>query len=242
MKTLVIKINILFKGIILLMRPHLYLGWLRHPFLMASNTLSLSQWISIQDKHDILDDFYTPTRDYARRFKLYEFISRKFNLNSDPIDYIEFGVSEAHSFRWWVAHNMNENTLFHGFDTFEGLPEKWGTFEKGAMAANIPDINDQRVSFYPGLFQDTLPNFLKQIQKIDKRKVIHMDADLFSSTLYTLTSLAPFLNKGDIIIFDEFSVPNHEFMALKMFTDSYYIKTRLLAAVNNYYCIAIIIE
>ena len=31
-----------------------------------------------------------------------------------------------------------------------------------------------------------------------------MDADLYSATLFTLTSFAPFLKKGDIILFDEF--------------------------------------
>ena len=65
-----------------------------------------------------------------------------------------------------------------------------------------------------------------------------MDADLFSSTLFVLTSLANYLKEGDIVMFDEFNVPNHEFMAFKYFTESYYIKFELIGAVNNYYQVA----
>jgi hypothetical protein len=54
--------------------------------------------------------------------------------------------------------------------------------------------------------------------------------------------MAPYLRKGDILIFDEFNVPNHEFLAFRIFTESYYIKTRLIGAVNNYLQVALIIE
>ena len=62
-----------------------------------------------------------------------------------------------------------------------------------------------------------------------------MDADIYSATLYTLTSLAPYLKKGDIIFFDEFAVPTHEFKAFTDFTQSFYIDFKLIAAANNYY-------
>jgi hypothetical protein len=74
------------------------------------------------------------------------------------------------------------------------------------------------------------------------RKIIHLDADLFTSTLFVLTSLGSSLKKGDILIFDEFNVPNHEFFAFKIFSDSFYVKTRLLGAVNNYFQVALIVE
>jgi hypothetical protein len=62
-----------------------------------------------------------------------------------------------------------------------------------------------------------------------------MDADLYSATLYVLTSLAPFLKKDDIIFFDEFAVPTHEFKAFHEFVQSYYVNLKLIAAANNYY-------
>ena len=65
--------------------------------------------------------------------------------------------------------------------------------------------------------------------------MIMMDADLYTSTLYVLTSLAPCLQKGDIIFFDQFNVPMHEFLAFMNFTESYYLKMDLVGAANNYY-------
>jgi len=62
-----------------------------------------------------------------------------------------------------------------------------------------------------------------------------MDADLYSATLYVLTSIAPLLKKDDIIFFDEFAVPTHEFKAYLDFVQSYYINLELIAAANNYY-------
>jgi O-methyltransferase len=111
------------------------------------------------------------------------------------------------------------------------------------MAANVPMLDDNRAKFIKGLFQETVGTFLQSNNLNNgKRKIIHLDADLFSSTIFALTSLAPYLKKGDVLIFDEFNVPNHEFYAFKIFSESYYVKTKLLAAVNNYYQVAFIIE
>jgi hypothetical protein len=108
------------------------------------------------------------------------------------------------------------------------------------MSAAIPQVDDSRHEFIKGLFQDTLPEFLSRgrLQK-NKLNIIHLDADLFSSTLYALTSLHPYLKSGDILIFDEFNVPTHEFKAFMDYVDSYYVKYNVLAAVNNYFQIAI---
>jgi O-methyltransferase len=243
LKKIIIRINAFIKGLVLVMRPHVYLGWLRSPFYFFANTLSLTKWIARPQPNSILNDFYTSRRDYTKRFELYQFVLDKFNLGSASFDYIEFGVAGGHSFRWWVANSLADNCRFFGFDTFEGLPEAWGTFNKSDMAASIPVIDDGRVRFYKGLFQETVPDFVREYEPGEERlKIIHLDADLFSSTLYALTSMAPYLGKGDILIFDEFNVPNHEFLAFRMFTESYYIKTSLIGAVNNYLQVALIIE
>jgi hypothetical protein len=109
-------------------------------------------------------------------------------------------------------------------------------------AVGIPDITDERATFIKGLFQDTLPTFLKE-NNLDngKRKIIHFDADLFSSTLFGLCTLSPFFKEGDIILFDEFNVPNSEYYALKIFEETYYRKFKLIGAVNNYYQIAMVV-
>jgi O-methyltransferase len=235
MKSIIRKSNAFIKGLILLLVPVTILHFLSHPFLFFSNLLSLTKWISKQKNKDILNDFYNPTRNHSDRFTLYESIAEKYNLSGEQINYLEFGVYKGSSFSWWIKKNTNPDSRFYGFDTFEGLPESWGTYAKGEMNANFPDIDDNRCKFFKGLFQDTLFKFTES-QRIDKGKLIlHLDADLFSSTLFVLSTLARYLKKGDIIIFDEFNVPNHEYFAFKVFTEAFYIKHELIGAVNNYY-------
>ena len=69
-----------------------------------------------------------------------------------------------------------------------------------------------------------------------------MDADIYSATLYVLTLITPFLKSGDIIFFDEFNVPLHEFKAFKEWSSSFYIDYKVLGGVNNFYQTAIMIK
>ena len=71
------------------------------------------------------------------------------------------------------------------------------------------------------------------------KKIIHFDADLYSSTLYTLTTLSPYIKKGDVLIFDEFNVPLHEYKAFIDWTSSYYINYSVIGETNNFYQMAI---
>jgi len=242
MRKLIRKTFTYIKSIIFWSRPHLYLGWLRLALFWLANLLSLSKWISKQEKGEILNDFFRLKRDYSKRYLLYEYVIDKFGLKEVPVDFIEFGVCEGNSLKWWTEHIEHPKARFFGFDTFEGLPENWGTYRKGDMNSQMPQFEDERVTLIKGLFQETVPGFLKNGYECRYRKVIHLDADLFSSTLFVLTSLAPFLKTGDILFFDEFNVPNHEFLAFKFFTESYYIKMKLLGAVNNFSQVAFMVE
>ncbi len=244
MKRTLITVNAFFKHIILLARPHIFFGFLAKPFLFFSNVISLSRWISQQPKTGIFNDFFSLKRDYNKRYTLYQYVVDTQHLQDEAIDYLELGVCGGQSFEWWLASNRNPASAFYGFDTFEGLPENWGVFfNKGDMSAAVPQLTDTRAEFIKGLFQQTLPPFL-QTHALDngKRKILHLDADLFSSTLFSLSMLFPYLKKDDVLFFDEFNVPNHEFFALKTFTDSFYIQTELIGAVNNYYQVALIVK
>lgn len=225
----------------------LFMKWRLHglvePFagllLNAYYMSKLSKWRK-STKVNGYNDWYQRKWDYNRRLILYQNISNQEQLQNMPIDYFEFGVCGGNSFKWWLEHNKNTQSKFFGFDTFEGLPEDFGPFAKGSMASALEalDINDSRASFYKGLFQDTLIPFLEKYQN-GRRKLIHMDADIFSATLFSLSQLYRVLNDGDIIFFDEFAVPKHEFMAFKIFTESFYVKYEVIAAANNYLFLAI---
>jgi O-methyltransferase len=202
----------------------------------------LSKWRR-KTKVNGYNDWYQRKWDYNRREKLYEAVIDQEGVGSLAIDYFEFGVAGGYSFKWWLNHNNNMASRFYGFDTFEGLPEDFGPFAKGTLAATVDSLNitDLRAGFYKGLFQDTLLPFLDQY-KSGNRKLIHMDADIFSATIFTLSQLYKHLNDGDIILFDEFAVPTHEFMAFKIFTESFYINYEVIAAANNYLFLAIKIK
>lgn len=202
----------------------------------------LSKWRS-QVNVKGYNDWYQRRWDYHRRYQLYEAISQAEWLKETAIDYIELGVCGGHSFTWWLTHNINPDSKFYGFDTFEGLPENFGPFRKGSMAVALESlqITDSRARLFKGLFQQTLIPFLEQY-KNERKKLIHLDADLFSATLFSLSQWYRFLQDGDIILFDEFAVPKHEFRAFQIFTESFYVNYEVIGAANNFLFLAIKIK
>ena len=203
-------------------------------FLLNLAYLSKQSKYINQHKNIAFNDFFSGDRSRDKRFGLYTYLNKEF-IKNDPINYLEFGVANGGSFYWWLKNHTHNLSTFSVFDTFSGLPEDYGPFKKGDMSNGneVLKTDDVRAAFYQGLFQQTLPGFLKTFNN-QKLTVIHMDADLYSSTLFTLTSFAPFLKRGDIILFDEFCVPTHEFLAVKNFTESYYINLIPIAAANNF--------
>lgn len=233
------KINSFCKDILLYSRVFYLIYPFRNFFLFLYNFSILTAWTSKNNKKIKPNDFFKPLRKYTNRINGYETVVTKFNLEQTEILYLEFGVASGVSFRWWMEKNNHKNSKFYGFDTFEGLPEKWGLFyKKGDMKHEIMESGDNRHAFVKGLFQNTFPGFINENQpelKSSKRKIIHLDADLFSSTLFILSQMYPYLKKGDILIFDEFSVANHEFFAVEIFQKCFYIKLMPICAINNFY-------
>jgi O-methyltransferase len=178
----------------------------------------------------------TNGKDGKSRHWLYRSVIEQQTLDEGPINYLEFGVYRGDSLRLWLAGISHPDSRFVGFDTFTGLPERWRPTEpKGTFNANgdIPDIDDPRCSFEVGLFQDTLPAFVARTD-LSGRLVINLDADMFTSTLFVLTTLAAHLKCGDIIFFDEFSCPLDEFRAFEEFVRSFRVKYEVIAAVYGY--------
>ena len=160
-------------------------------------------------------------------------------LQREPITYLEFGVWQGESIRYWSQLDQNPASQFWGFDTFEGLPEAWehvsGTTPKSTfhVGGALPKIDDPRVSFRKGLFQETLPDFLAAFTP-PHRLVVHCDADLYTSTLYVLTRLHSLLRPGTIVMFDEFSAPE-EFRAFLDYGHSYRKNWKPLATAGGYF-------
>jgi len=173
------------------------------------------------------------------RTDMYDHVQREY-LKDEPIDYLEFGVYEGGSIKRWIGLNRHPDSRFFGFDTFEGLPEEWkrindkmqrSAFDTGGAT---PQVDDDRVQFEKGLFQDTLGPFLATFEP-RSRLVLHCDADLYSSTLYTLSKCDDILVPGSIVLFDEFSSVLNEFAALADYCSAYRREYDVLAATSEYF-------
>jgi hypothetical protein len=149
-----------------------------------------------------------------------------------PLTYLEFGVWRGASIARMAQHFRHRAARFYGFDSFQGLPERWdpnnevGQFSTGGA---LPNIADDRVSFVKGWFQDTVPGFLGS-HAISGPVLVHYDADLYSSTLFLLTALSQYFPEY-YFIFDEF-FPD-EVNALREFALAYPIELGFDAAILN---------
>ncbi len=194
------------------------------------------RWLKIHPCKEFND------RHWSDPYALYTFLLETENLKGQ-IDFLEFGVAKGQSIKWWIERNKDAESRFIGFDTFLGLPEDYGRVPKGAFSADgkPPEIEDARCSFEIGLFQDTLFGFLERF-RLNRKTVVHIDCDLYGSTLFVLTALVPKLKKGDILIFDEFGSirhPAHEFRAFYDFQSAYKVNYRVIGASNFYHQVAI---
>lgn len=106
-------------------------------------------------------------------------------IRGDRPLYLEFGVFEGRSLRWWSEHLTTPGARLVGFDSFEGLPENWWPgLDKGNFATGgPPTIEDSRVSFEVGWFDETLRHFAPPEHD---HLVINIDCDLYSSAATVL--------------------------------------------------------
>jgi hypothetical protein len=88
-------------------------------------------------------------------------------------------------------------------------------------------------------FQQSLPNFLATYQPRDCRLVIHADSDLYTSTLFFLTSLTVHIRPGTIIIFDEFDSALEEYRALTDYTRSCMRNYRVVGGTTDFVRVAV---
>lgn len=150
--------------------------------------------------------------------------------------YLEFGVWKGYSMRYWSKLLKHPQSMLHGFDAFEGLPEEWtGFYRKGSFSESgqIPKIEDKRVKFFRGWFEDTLKNYTPPRQY--DVLVANIDCDLYSSTKIVLEFLRRhnLIDIGSWIYFSEFADRDHEFRAFKEFARSTQQQFQLVVHANH---------
>lgn len=142
---------------------------------------------------------------------------------------LEFGVSFGASLRF-IAKRV-QGTV-HGFDSFEGLPEDWGTEKAGqySTAGAIPVMPDN-VRLHVGWFDDTLPLFAANTA--GPIRLANVDCDLYSSTKTVFANLGGRIVSGTVLVFDEYLAygrwQEHEFKAFQEFVAEKGLAYRYLA-------------
>jgi hypothetical protein len=176
-----------------------------------------------------------PCPEISSRDGMYQHIQTE-AIKEEAIDFLEFGVFRGESMRAWIALNRHAQSRFYGFDSFEGLPETWRKSQDAghfSVAGNIPQLDDNRVRFIKGWFDKTVPEFVGSFEPRN-RLVVHLDADLYSSTMIALVYLLPYLAKGSLLIFDEFYDRNHEYKAFRDFLSISRRKYQAVCHTENY--------
>ena len=145
---------------------------------------------------------------------------------------LEFGVWQGYSTRYLSTRFTNSGSRFWGFDSFEGLPEEWGSVGQGTfdVGGSVPNIPDSRIQFVKGWFQDTVDKGIRQAKESMGAEsyipIIHFDADLYSSTLFVLCRLHAHFDDY-YFIFDEFTT--HECRALLNYIQSHGAEATFIA-------------
>lgn len=117
---------------------------------------------------------------------------------------LEFGVFSGRTIKH-IAGRL-PNTIIHGFDSFQGLPESWRDgFAAGHFATDVP-IVPANVALHKGWFEDSIPEFLSCLPANERPPIafLHVDCDLYSSTKTIFKHLRELITRGTVIVFDEY--------------------------------------
>jgi len=151
--------------------------------------------------------------------------------------YIEFGVFTGGTIN--IISSIIPDKTVYGFDSWKGLPDNYTeTFKKGSFVMEIPKTFNPNIELLVGMIENTLPRFLERHP--EKIGFVHMDVDVYSVTKYVLDTLAPRLQIGSVIQFDEiFEVENgywylDEFDAWTEFLKEHNIKYDYIGLVNSH--------
>jgi O-methyltransferase len=135
-----------------------------------------------------------------------------------PYNYYEFGCHSARTFSAAASAfkylKMKEFELY-AFDSFEGLPDtnkvEDGYFKSGTFSTSISDFlylvkKQSGLILSPencikGYYENTLTKELQS--KMPRAGIIHIDVDLYSSTVEVLEFIKPLIVCGTVLIFDD---------------------------------------
>lgn len=161
----------------------------------------------------LMGDFYSATPETPKA------VVKALKINRNlPGHYYEFGLYKGYSF--YKAVKASPTSVKHfAFDSFEGLPEsnEGGKFSKGQYTGTLEYVKENlrkrgalrdNTFFYKGFYNESLTHDLQQELKNYLAKVVLIDCDLYSSTVPVLAFIKPMLQRGTLILFDDWNCFN----------------------------------
>lgn len=183
----------------------------------------------------MVDNQFIISARKSNRAAVFDVVSKR--ICAARMLYLEFGVYKGDSMKYWSDALKHKEAKLHGFDSFEGLSEDWDdvNFRKGHfdVGGKIPVINDPRVEFFKGWFDEVLPTYSLPDHDV---LLITLDADLYSSTIYVLRHLRAYIKPGTFIYFDDMGRTEHEPRAFREFMKESGLRFKLVAtdySLNN---------
>lgn len=124
---------------------------------------------------------------------------------------VEFGVYGGHSLSEIALYLKKSSNKVYGIDCFEGLPSSEGQWKKGDFSCSLEEcskaiesvVGSERfksITLIKSYFNQ-LPIELREA--IGPCSLIHIDCDLYQSTLDALAFSLPLIISGTYIVFDE---------------------------------------
>lgn len=190
---------------------------------MLSNNGAMCLWQS--DPHFLAasDNLHTLI-DKERLFILYQTLRQVLALSGDIAECGVYRGGSALMLARLVLLLGKVKTL-HLFDTFAGMPDtspaidvhRKGDFADTSLAQVREYLRDfsNTVSFYPGLFLQTLP----QVSHLSF-SMVHVDCDIYESVLQCCSFFYPRMQPGGVLVYDDYGFPSCP--GAKMAVDSFF--------------------
>lgn len=183
--------------------------------LEVQNLASATKYLACIESAKFITKYMPHAKAFQTQNEVMEYAISVANFTANSV-VMEFGVYKGESVNH-IAKTIKNRII--GFDSFEGLPENWRTgFEAGTFALPAMPVVEENVELVKGLFADSLPQFLVSFRQ--PISLIHIDCDLYSSTIFVLDQLEEFILPGCILVFDEFfNYPGWEVGEYKAFNE-----------------------
>ncbi len=113
-----------------------------------------------------------------------------------------------------LLRDLSIKKKIHLFDSFEGLPTPHDSkdigYKTGEFKSDYEELKsviqvlelDEYIVIHKGWFKDTIPPYTAEQNSIS---FLHIDCDLYQSTIDSLGNLVNFLHPKSIVVFDDFN-------------------------------------